>query len=70
MITQVDIDNWFVYHSPKEDQPQRYQVIRDKAKEFAELLMSTLPECADKTATFRKLRETVMSANLTIACNE
>lgn len=28
-------ENNFKYHSPKEGQPERYQLIRDKAKELA-----------------------------------
>lgn len=70
MATQADIDNWFTYHAPKGDQQQRYVAIRDKAKEFAELIMASTPASADQTAALRKLRETVMAVNLTIACNE
>ncbi len=70
MITQNDIENWFTYHAPKDDQPAKYSRIRSKAKELAEVFLTDLPECADKTAAMRKLRETVMAANLAIACNE
>lgn len=69
MIPQYDIDNWFTYHPPTSGQVSDYAEIRNKAKEFAELLNQLLPDCADKTATFRKLREVVMMANQTIACN-
>jgi hypothetical protein len=69
-ITKSTLDNWFQYHPPKGDQQERYIKIRDKAKEFAELILNCTPSCADQTAAFRKLRETVMAVNLTIACNE
>lgn len=70
MIAQSDIDNWFTYHSPKGDQPERYVMIRDKARELADLINRTVPDSADKTAAIRKLRECVMTANAAIACNE
>lgn len=69
-ITQTDLDNWFTYHSPKNDQPARYEAIRNKAKELAELFRDSSVASADQTAAFRKLRETVMAMNLAIACNE
>jgi len=69
MITQADIDNWFSYHAPDVGQQATYAGIRLGAKEFAEYLNSVLPDCADKTVVFRKLRELVMCANQTIACN-
>jgi len=64
------IQNWFTYHPPKDDQPERYEKIREAAKTFALVIDACCPESADKTATFRLLRETVMSANQAIACNE
>jgi hypothetical protein len=69
-ITQIDVDTWFTYHAPKGDQQARYVAIRDKAKELAELFLASSQPCADQTAAMRKLRETVMAMNLTIACNE
>lgn len=69
-ITQADIENWFTYHAPKGDQQARYVAIRDKAKELAELFVASSQPSADQTAALRKLRETVMAMNLTIACNE
>lgn len=67
---QAELDNWFVYHAPIADQLPRYQAIRDKAKEFAELICKTTPKSADQTAALRHLRECVMTANAAIACGE
>ena len=67
---KADIENWFTYHSPTESQAVRYHKIRDAAKYLATTIDECCPDCADKTATLRKLRETVMSANQAIACNE
>lgn len=70
MVSKSDLDNWFSYHQPINDQQERYVKLRDKAKEFAQLILDCTPACADQTAALRKLRETVMAVNQTIACNE
>lgn len=69
-MTKEEIDNTFSYHAPKADQPARYEAIRAKAKELAEIIVSSTPKCADQTAAIRKLREAVMTANAAIAINE
>jgi hypothetical protein len=69
-MTDEQISNWFSYHAPKAGQTEKYTALREKAKELAELFNQVAPESADKTAAVRKLRETVMAMNLTIACNE
>lgn len=69
-ITDNDIQNWFSYHSPKADQPSRYEAIRDSAKELATVIVTNTPPSADQTAAIRLLREAVMTANAAIACNE
>lgn len=69
MSTQADLDNWYAYHAPSPGQVQIYESIRGKAKELAELFDRYAPICADSTAAHRKLRDTVMAMNLSIACN-
>ena len=70
MITQEDLNNWFTYHSPKGDQPERYVKIREAAKELAQVILENTPIGADQTAAIRKVREAVMTANQSIACGE
>lgn len=67
---QKMIENTFTYHSPKNDQPLRYEALRTKAKELAVLIYQCVPNCADRTAAIRKLRECIMTANAAIAINE
>lgn len=69
-MTKDELENAFTYHAPKGDQPARYQAIRSKARELAELILANTPPCADQTAAIRKLRECVMTANAAIALNE
>jgi hypothetical protein len=63
----ADIENWFRYHAPTGDQPARYGAVRDAAKSLALVIAANCPASADRTAAFRKLRETVMTANASIA---
>jgi hypothetical protein len=68
-MKQEDLDNWFKYHSPTLDQLASYNILRNLAKQFAMAFDMSVPDCADKTAAMRHLRETVMAMNLAIACN-
>lgn len=70
MISQKDIEEYFTYHSPKGDQVERYQKIRDAAKVFAQTIVENTPVSADQTATIRLLRQVVMSANQAIALED
>lgn len=67
-ITKDNINNWFTYHSPTPEQLPKYQTIRDKAKELAEIIIDNTPSSADQSAAIRLLREVVMTANASIAC--
>lgn len=68
MITQTDLDNWFVYHAPQPGQQERYIRIRDAGKAFAEVILACTAPSADQTCAVRKIREVVMTANQAIAC--
>ncbi len=57
----------FTYHSPKGDQPKKYAMIREKALELAQLIVTETPQSADQTAAIRLLREAIMTANAAIA---
>jgi hypothetical protein len=68
MITDNDIENWFTYHAPTEDQRTRYVEIRAAAKHLAKVILDNTKPSADQTAAIRKVREAVMTANVSIAC--
>ena len=67
-IPQDQIDNWFTYHAPTPTQLVAYNDIRQAAKAYAETVNKSVPDCADKTAAIRKIRDSVMAANLAVAC--
>ncbi len=66
----AEVNEQFTYHSPFGDQPERYQEIRAKAKDLALTILRCVPLSADRQASLRKLRESVMTANAGIAVNE
>lgn len=63
------LDNWFMYHQPTPDQLPKYEALRAAAKLFAVAIVENCPPSADRTVALRKLRESTMTANASIACN-
>ena len=57
----------FTYHAPKDGQPERYEMIRDKAKELALVFNHLCPESREQSLAFTKLEEAIMWANAAIA---
>lgn len=66
-FTKEEIVDIFTYHAPKNDQPARYNAIREGAREFALAIINNTKPSADQTAAIRLLREAVMTANASIA---
>ncbi len=67
---QEKLNNSFTYHSPKDDQPARYEKLRDHAKSLAFLIWSSVPPSREKSLAITKLEEAIFWANKGIACNE
>ena len=68
LISEKDVENWFTYHKPTEEQIPKYQAIREAGKALAEAIRIHCPDSADRSAALRKARESVMTANASIAC--
>jgi len=64
------LERVFTYHAPKGDQPIRYELLRDNAKDLAILIAQMCPESRERSLAFAKLQECVMFANASIAINE
>jgi hypothetical protein len=64
------IERDFTYHPPKGDQQERYQQIRNKAKELALLIADNTPASREQSLALTHLEEVVMFANASIARNE
>lgn len=63
------IENNFSYHSPKDGQPEKYNAIREKAKELAYLIEKECPNSREKSVAITNLETSVMWANASIARN-
>ncbi|WP_231929018.1 hypothetical protein [Brevibacillus sp. SKDU10] len=64
------IENTFMYHSPKEGQPEKYTALREKAKQLAYLIEELCPNSREKSLAMTNLEQSIMWANASIARNE
>jgi hypothetical protein len=65
------IENNFSYHPPKSQETvDKYQVLRDKAKELAYMIENIVPNSREKSVAITHLETCVMWANAGIARNE
>ncbi|MBU3098377.1 MULTISPECIES: Acb2/Tad1 domain-containing protein [Clostridium] len=63
------LENNFKYHTPIEGQTEKYNKIREKAKELAYLIDKICPNSREKALANTKLEEVSMWANASIARN-
>jgi hypothetical protein len=68
--SSLNLEDRFTYHAPFGDQPERYNRIRDKAKELAYLIASLTPMSREQSTSLTHLDGCVMFANAAIARNE
>jgi hypothetical protein len=66
-LSKDDLRDIFRYHPPEPDQLGHYDAIRRGALQFAETIIEHTPASADQTVAIRKLRESVMHSNASIA---
>lgn len=67
LFTDQVLDDLFTYHAPKPGQPERYNIIRKAAREFAQVIVDNTICGPDQSAAIRELRLCVMTANASIA---
>lgn len=67
-IKRTQLDDWFTYHKPNDDQAERYVAIRDAARVFAGVVVDNTPAGQDQASAVQKIRVAVMVANQGIAC--
>ena len=67
---QDNLDKNFTYHKPHSDQPERYQQIRNRVKDLAELFVKLSPTSREQSLALTKLEEACMWVNAAIARNE
>lgn len=70
MIGAEELTTRFTYHPPKDDQPQRYQAIRGRARDLAAFIDENAPDSREKSLALTHLEEAVMWTNAAIARRE
>jgi hypothetical protein len=61
------IENNFTYHAPRDGDPEKYVLIREKAKELALLLGNLCPDSRERSTALTHLETCVFWANASIA---
>ncbi len=64
------IENRFTYHAPKGDQPERYNLIRARAKDLALDIVTNTPNSREQSLALTHLETAIFFANAAIARNE
>lgn len=67
---KAELKRRFTYHPPKDDQPERYTLLRDLAETLAEQVVYCTPVSREQSLAFTHLEQAVMWANAAIARNE
>jgi len=70
VIDDYNVDNIFMYHTPKPGQPEKYTALREKAKELAAMMVELCPNSRERMQALTGLEECVMWANASIARND
>lgn len=68
-LSLENVEDVFTYHAPTEDQVPRFQAVKDALLSAAVVILTHVPDCADRSVALRKLREARMDANAAIALN-
>ena len=67
MLPQEELNTRFTYHKPKEDQPEKYTMLRDNGHWLAELINKICPDSREKSLAITKIEEAIFWANASIA---
>lgn len=67
---QADLESRFTYHSPKGDQPTRYESLRCTAKALALEIVTRTPPSREQSLALTHLEEAIFYANAAIARHE
>ena len=66
-MKKMDFERIYKYHSPKEGQTEKYEAIRNKAKELALMIDELCPDGREQSVAFTNIETAVMWANAGIA---
>lgn len=60
----------FTYHPPKDDQAERYDMLRSEARNLCRVIQTQTPPSREQSVAITKLEEALFWANAAIARNE
>ena len=66
----ADLEKRFTYHAPKEDQPERYVDLRERAHDLALAIVRSTPKSREQSVALTHIETAIMWANASIARNE
>ena len=66
-MKQKLLDYNFNHHSPTSEQIEKYDAIRDKFKEVAELICEICPESRERTESMVNIEQAMFWANASVA---
>lgn len=66
-ITFENLRHAVYYHAPTPEKAVKYKGIADACYEFMGVVLENAPDCADRSAALRSIREARMWANSAIA---
>lgn len=66
-MERAELENRFTYHAPSEGQPEKYEALRSKGSELAQLIVDTVPESREQALALTKIEEAIMWANAGVA---
>lgn len=69
-MEHADLDRVFKYHTPTNEQVERYARLRQKAKEFAALILACTPDSHEQQLALDDVQSAVMHANAAITIHE
>ncbi len=69
-VNDANVEKVFTYQQvPNEETKDRYRKVTRAAQTLAETILDCVPNCADRSAALRSVREARMWANAAIALN-
>lgn len=68
-VTRENLHDVIRYQAPTEEQVSNITEIRNSSIGLIAAILDGCPDCADRTAAIRKVREAMMTANAAIVLN-
>ncbi len=66
----AQVEKVFTFHPAKDDQPERYQELREAFKQLATKILELTPPSREQSLALTNLEEASLMANAAIARNE